>query len=108
MDAGGRYAGQVDMAQVHAPGVGGEGTAGRTVGAMAVAADGVLLGNDDAQTAFHRFCAAEMETLPVLSDRESRRVIGYVTEAFLLRRYSQELERVRATETGDQGLYGRD
>lgn len=108
VDASGRYVGQVDMALVHAPGAAGDEDAGRTVGDMAAAPDGFLLGNDDAQTAFHRFCTAEMETLPVLSDREARRVIGYVTEAFLLRRYSQELERIRAAETGDHGLFGRD
>lgn len=35
-----------------------------------------------------------------------RRVIGFVTEAYALRQYRQELERARAEEMGDSTLFG--
>ena len=34
--------------------------------------------------------------------------IGYVTESFALRRYSQALERQRGEDLGERGLWGRD
>lgn len=42
----------------------------------------------------------------MLSDSSQRRVVGFVTEGYALRRYNQELERVRAEELGDRALFG--
>jgi CIC family chloride channel protein len=44
----------------------------------------------------------------VLDSPTSRKVIGYLTEAFALRRYNQELERQRSDELGTKYLYGQD
>ncbi|XKH36306.1 hypothetical protein ACIU1J_18055 [Azospirillum doebereinerae] len=68
----------------------------------------MLLPGDDARTALRRFCAAEVEALPVLASASDRRVVGYVTESFALRRYSQALERQRGEDLGERGLWGRD
>ncbi|MGZ6021541.1 MAG: hypothetical protein ACXWLQ_02930 [Rhizomicrobium sp.] len=46
-----------------------------------------------------------MESLPVLASSSSRDVIGYVTEAYALRRYNQELERRRSAELGERDLF---
>ena len=52
--------------------------------------------------ALELFQAAETETLPVVSDAQERRIIGYVSEAYALRRYSEELERRRAEDVGER------
>ena len=46
-----------------------------------------------------------METLPVLNSAPSARVLGYVTEAYALKRYTQELERMRSAELGQHDLF---
>jgi len=38
----------------------------------------------------------------VVSDAQERRIIGYVSEAYALRRYSEELERRRAEDVGER------
>jgi len=52
-----------------------------------------------------RFEDTQTETLAVLETRTDRRVIGYVTESYVLRRYTQELERMRSAELGEQDLF---
>ena len=64
-----------------------------------------LLPNENVRTALARFEEAQSETLPVLSARTDPRVIGYVTEAYALKRYAQELERRRSAELGEQDLF---
>jgi CIC family chloride channel protein len=44
--------------------------------------------------------------LPVLASPIDRRVVGFLTEAYALRRYNQELERTRGDEIGDSSLFG--
>ncbi|PWC37941.1 chloride channel protein [Azospirillum sp. TSO35-2] len=107
VDEAGTYAGLVDMATIHDPDQ--DATAGETrVSTLARNADAVLLPGDDARTVLRRFGSAEVEALPVLSSPTDRRVIGYVTESFALRRYSQALERQRGEDLGERGLWGRD
>lgn len=100
----GHYAGWIDMAAVHDPQLDDAVEAG-------VAADVVqqrdqfLLPDDNVRTALARFDESQSETLPVLSARADPRVIGYVTEAYALKRYAQELERRRSAELGEQDLF---
>jgi CIC family chloride channel protein len=101
------YAGLLDMSAVHEPGAEPEVT-DVTVGEVAQHADAFLLPGDDIRTILRRFCEAEVEILPVLAARGDRRIVGYVSEAFALRRYNQELERRRSEELGENSLYGRD
>ncbi|WP_052710304.1 chloride channel protein [Azospirillum thiophilum] len=107
VDEGGRYAGLVDMAAIHDPDL--DAAAAETrIAALARKADAVLMPGDDARTVLSRFGKAEVEVLPVLSSPTDRRIIGYVTESFALRRYSQALERQRGEDLGERGLWGRD
>jgi chloride channel protein, CIC family len=44
---------------------------------------------------------SEAEALAVIQSPDNRRVIGLLTEAYALRRYSEELERRRRELVGD-------
>lgn len=107
VDEAGRYAGVVDMTAVHDPSID-TALEDRTVRDMAGHCDCFLLLGDDIRTALNRFHEVEAEALPVVATTSDRRILGYLTEAYALRRYSQELERLRSEETGEMGLYGRD
>ena len=67
-----------------------------------------LLPRTNVRTALRQFSEAEEESLPVLDNPTSRKVVGYLTEAYALRRYNQELERQRSDELGTKYLYGSD
>jgi len=47
----------------------------------------------------------QRETLPVVTSSADRRVAGYLTEAYALRRYNQELELRRHAEMGMRDLF---
>ncbi len=100
----GHYAGWVDLAQVHDPELDEVMDAG-------VVADFVqqphifLLPSENIRTALKRFEEGQCEALPVLSARADPRVVGYVTEAYALRRYTQELERRNSAELGQRNLF---
>lgn len=49
--------------------------------------------------ALNMFTNTASEVLPVVETAKSGRVLGFVSEAYLLRRYSQELEKQRIEET---------
>ena len=64
-----------------------------------------LSADDNVRTALLRFEDWQIEALPVVESRLHRTVVGYVTEAYALRRYNQELERRRSAELGEQDLF---
>jgi CIC family chloride channel protein len=68
-------------------------------------ADLHLLPYENVRTALARFEEKESETLPVLESPADRKVIGYLTEQYALRRYNQELERRRGADLGQQDLF---
>jgi CIC family chloride channel protein len=98
------FAGVIDLADLHSPDLPKE-ALGQTAGAIAQHPPDVLVPEDGVQTALHLFSAAHVEVLPVVADRHSMKVAGYLTEAFALRRYNQELERRRGDSLGASGLY---
>jgi CIC family chloride channel protein len=100
----GHYAGWADMALVHDPQLDDAVEAG-AVADVVRGRDEYLLPSQNVRTALALFDEAQSETLPVLAARADPRVIGYVTEAYALRRYAQELERRRSAELGEQGLF---
>jgi CIC family chloride channel protein len=102
-DGGERYAGAIDMDALHD--LKKEHAEGVTAAALAQNPDKFLLPYDNVRTALARFDEWQVETLPVLDSRADRRVVGYVTEAYALRRYNQELERRRSAETGERELF---
>ncbi|MGB5949276.1 MAG: chloride channel protein [Parvibaculum sp.] len=101
VDETGRYCGIVDMAVVHDPDLT-DAAAGLVAGDLAKGRGYYLLRNENLRIALNRFEAAEVETLPVLDNVENLHVVGYLTEAYALRRYTQELERQRGTELGQE------
>jgi CIC family chloride channel protein len=64
-----------------------------------------LLLGENVKTALTRFEERLVESLPVLACPLSRQVLGFVTEAYALRRYNQELERRRSAELGERDLF---
>ena len=54
----------------------------------------------NAKEAMALFEAAEAEALAVLDGTKTRRVVGLLTEAHLLRRYGEELDKRRQEEVG--------
>ncbi len=102
VDGDGRLSGIVDPAETH-------GMAGKddpeTVGELLAAPPVYLLPGDDLRTALNRFSDARQETLPVIDNPDGRRVIGYVSEAYALRRYAHELERHRGSRPDDAGIF---
>jgi CIC family chloride channel protein len=97
VDGAGRYAGILQVAEVHAaePEAGGD-----TVAGLLHLRDRALLPAMNAKEAMALFDAAEAEALAVLDGAETRRVVGLLTEAHLLRRYGEELDKRRNEEAG--------
>jgi CIC family chloride channel protein len=102
VDGDGRLSGIVDPAET-------QGVAGKdepeAVGDLVAAPPAYLLPGDDLRTALNRFSEAAQETLPVIDNVEGRRVIGYLSEAYALRRYAHELERHRGSRPDDAGIF---
>jgi CIC family chloride channel protein len=64
-----------------------------------------LLPMDNVRTALARFSEKRVETMPVVHSNSDKRIVGYLTEAYALRRYNQELERRRVVETGEREMF---
>ncbi len=102
VDGDGRLSGIVDPAETH--GVA-DADDPKIVGELVAAPPAYLLPGDDLRTALNRFSDAAQETLPVIDNPEGRRVIGYLSEAYALRRYAHELERHRGSRPDDAGIF---
>ncbi|MBL6852760.1 MAG: chloride channel protein [Alphaproteobacteria bacterium] len=76
-----------------------------TAGEAARDGDAFLLPGQNVRVALSRFEESLSESLPVLASIASREVVGYMTEAYALRRYSQELERRRNADLGQRDLF---
>jgi CIC family chloride channel protein len=104
VDPDGRYVGLIDMLAVHDPLI--DDVVDFTVVADLAGMKSVyLLPSENVRTALARFEQAQTEALPVLSARADPRVVGFLTEAYALRRYTQELERRRSAELGEENLF---
>ena len=95
---GGKLAGMIDLSEVHGPDI--EGDPDTQTAAGLVHKAPFLLPGDGVRQALARFSEARLETLPVVDDPDDLQIIGYLTEAYALRRYTQELERRRG-EAGE-------
>jgi CIC family chloride channel protein len=105
VDAEQRYRGFVLTADVHNPDL--DNASGeRAIDDLRQGEEVFLLPHENIREALERFSSAEIETIAVLSDPTERRVLGFLTEAYALRRYNQELERARAEELGERTLFG--
>jgi CIC family chloride channel protein len=63
--------------------------------------DDMLVPTMTVKEAIEAFDQAEAEALAVVQTRDNRNVVGLLTEAFALRRYSDELERRRKELIGE-------
>jgi len=88
VDADARYAGLVMVAEAHAPELAGT----SAVGAILHHADDVLLAHMTIKEAVELFDRTEAEALAVADSRETRQVVGLLSEAHALRRYAEALE----------------
>ena len=77
----------------------------KSVGEFASEPAPFLLPGDNLRSALDRFSQAAQETLPVINNIKDRRIIGYMSEAYALRRYAQELERHRGGRQDDAGIF---
>jgi CIC family chloride channel protein len=102
VDGRGGLCGVVDPAEVPAPD-GNDG--GKTVKDVVLEHAPFLFPGDDLRTALDRFSQAAQETLPVIDNPDDRRVIGYLSETYALRRYAHELERHRGARHDDAGIF---
>jgi len=104
VDGSGHYIGTIDAAELHDTAID-DALDGAVAGDLAEAPDQFLLPDENIRSALARFDALQAETLPVLLSRSQRTVVGYVTEAYALKRYSGELERMRSAELGQRDLF---
>ncbi|MCW5736864.1 MAG: chloride channel protein [Enhydrobacter sp.] len=99
----GDYVGSLDASALH------EGAptdlSTRTARDVATHGDLYLLTYENVRTALARFEEKEVESLPVLESPTDRKVVGYLSEQYALRRYNQELERRRSADLGERDLF---
>jgi CIC family chloride channel protein len=93
-----RYAGMVRVADAHATEV----APSKTVRDLLHYPNDMLLPGMAIKDAVLTFDRAEAEALPVVDSYLGRRVVGLLTEAYALRRYSAELERRRQELVGKE------
>ena len=97
VDEDGRYAGIVLVAEAHAADIG----AVDNLRALVHHSDHMLLPQMTVQEAIAAFDRFEAEALPVVDSVERRQVIGLLSEAHALRRYSEASERQRRELLGE-------
>jgi CIC family chloride channel protein len=102
VDGGGGFCGIIDPGD---PSVANNAEESKTVGDLVSQPAPFLLPSDDLRTALDRFSQAAQETLPVVDNPKDRRIIGYMSEAYALRRYAHELERHRGGRQDDAGIF---
>ncbi len=99
----GEYAGMIDVAAAHDPDIS-EMVPHLVAADLTTCRGCFMLPGDDIRTILKKFGEAQAETLPVVASVASPRILGSVSEAFCLKRYTQELERRRSDELGMPGL----
>jgi chloride channel protein, CIC family len=95
VDEADRYAGLVPVSEAHL-----ETPQAECVADLLQATDQVLLPAMNAKEAMAVFDVTEADALVVVDDLETRRVVGLLSEAHLLRRYSEEVDKRRHEEMG--------
>ncbi|MDE3123707.1 MAG: chloride channel protein [Paracoccaceae bacterium] len=99
----GQYAGMIDMAAAFDPDIN-EVAEHLVVADLTTCQGCYMLPGDDIRQILHKFGEARAETLPVVASAEKPRILGSLSEAFCLKRYTQEMERRRGDELGMPSL----
>jgi chloride channel protein, CIC family len=97
VDEDGRYAGMVLVAEAHAADV----AAADSLRGLLRHSDHMLLPQMSVQESISAFDRFEAEALPVVDSVERRQVVGLLSEAHALRRYSEASERQRRELLGE-------
>jgi CIC family chloride channel protein len=105
LDEEGGYRGAIDVPTLHLAKSPTEGQAQR-VGDLLPVKQPILPRRTPIKNILKLFEESELEVLAVVDSTVTRKVIGYVTESYVLRRYNQELERRRSEELGHSDLFG--
>ena len=105
LDDNGAYWGVIDVPALHLLKPPTEGPAQR-VGDLLPVKQPVLARKTPIRGILQLFADSELEVLAVVDSTVTRYVLGYCTEAYVLRRYNQELERRRSEELGHSDLFG--
>jgi CIC family chloride channel protein len=101
VDATGRYAGIVLVADAYARRAGTPDAAERSLETLLKYTDQMLVPTISAERAAELFDQSHSEELAVVDNTDSQRVVGLLTEAHLLRRYAEELEKSRQDLAGE-------
>lgn len=104
VDEGGRFTGAVEVSAIHDHDFD-DAAIGLVASDLAGARGNYLLPDMDVRTALQRFEECEAETLPVLAAADDPRVIGYVSEAYALKRFAHEMERRHTEQLGERDLF---
>jgi CIC family chloride channel protein len=104
IDEEGRFAGVIDTQEANGADLDAR-VDEVTAGDLARGAAHFLTPDQPVRLALDLFLGAEAEVLAVVSDPIHRHPIGYLTEAYALRRYNRELEQRRQEEYGDDALF---
>ncbi|HVW73799.1 MAG TPA: chloride channel protein [Rhizomicrobium sp.] len=100
----GSFVGTIDVLSLHAgrpqPDAGAV-----TAGDIAKSPGSFLLPAQNIRSALMIFDGAEQERLPVLDSPADRRIIGFLSEPYILKRYNQALERLREHEGDRRDLF---
>jgi chloride channel protein, CIC family len=103
-DDAGRYKGSIDVAKLHET-LSGLPDQQKPVGALLGDEPHLLLPSTSLRAAIDIFNSSAEDELAVVDSGKDRHIIGYLSEAAALRRYSQELERSRAEEQGESAIF---
>jgi CIC family chloride channel protein len=104
----GAYQGHVDLVEAHAVEIGEDAASARiapTVAEVAHGAGHFLTPSQPVRYALDVFIDSAEEVLAVVDNARDCRVVGYLTEAYALRRYYRELETRHREELGTEGLF---
>jgi len=104
-DANGDYAGMVMTPDAHNPDLD-ERLPNLRAADLRQGENQFLLPHQNVRAALDRFVETELEALPVLASATDRKVIGFLTEAYALRRYNHALERARGDDLTYGSLFG--
>lgn len=99
VDAQGRYVGMIPVPEVYADSF--DSSENHSISELLKYQDEFLLPQMNAKEAVARFDRSESEALAVVNNAQERKVMGLLSEAHTLRRYSEELDRRRREVSGE-------
>ena len=102
VDGQGFYLGLIDLGEAHSA----AGQDGKTAADFLQAEPFCVLPEDHIRTCLQRFRAAAAEVLPVVDNQLERRILGSLSEAKTLRRYTAELEQRQSLNGGEKEAAG--